>query len=101
MEILLNLSMICCWNLAFNAERSRVIIVVVQVGAVKIYVAAVETLEKNERQDETHSTTKICGKTSLDPQIFRFVKFSFSVTHLMAYYAEIGCSRPLIAWLYR
>jgi hypothetical protein len=30
-----------------------VIIVVVQVGAVKIYVAAVEALRKKERQDET------------------------------------------------
>jgi hypothetical protein len=27
-----------CWNSAFNAQGSRVIIVVVQVGAVKIYV---------------------------------------------------------------
>jgi hypothetical protein len=35
------------------------IIVVVQVGAVKIYVAAVEALRKNERQDETQFTTKI------------------------------------------
>jgi hypothetical protein len=32
-----------------------------------MYVAAAETLEKKERQDETHSTTKICRKTSLDP----------------------------------
>jgi hypothetical protein len=30
-----------CWNSAFNAQGSRVIIVVVQVGAVKIYVSAV------------------------------------------------------------
>jgi hypothetical protein len=27
-----------------------------------------------------------------------FCKFSFSVTHLMPYYAETGRSRPLIAW---
>jgi hypothetical protein len=40
----------------------RVIIEVVQVGAVKIYVAAVERLEKKGRQDETHSTTKISWK---------------------------------------
>jgi hypothetical protein len=32
-----------------NAQGSRVIIVVVQVGAVKIYVAAVEALRKKER----------------------------------------------------
>jgi hypothetical protein len=36
-EILLNLSM-KCWNSASNAQGSRLIIVVVQVGAVKIYV---------------------------------------------------------------
>ncbi len=35
--------------------------VVVQVGAVKIYVAAVEALRKKERQDETQFTTKIDG----------------------------------------
>jgi len=35
---------------------SRVIIVVVHVGAVKIYVAEVEALQKKkERQDEIHS----------------------------------------------
>jgi hypothetical protein len=44
-EILLNLSM-KCWNSAYNAEGSRVIIVVVQVGAVKIYVATVKALRK-------------------------------------------------------
>ncbi len=42
-------------KLAFNAEDSRVFIVVVQVEAVeiKIYVAAVGVLRKKERQDET------------------------------------------------
>jgi hypothetical protein len=37
--VLLNIGM-KCWNSAFNAPGSRVIIVIVQVGAVKIYVAA-------------------------------------------------------------
>jgi hypothetical protein len=43
------------WYSAFNAQGSRLIIVVVQlVVAVKIYVAAaVEALRKKERQDET------------------------------------------------
>ncbi len=59
-----------CWNSAFNAQGSRLIIVVVQVGAVKIYVAAVEALTKKERQDETQFTTKIGGKTSLGPSYF-------------------------------
>jgi len=44
-EILLNLSM-KCWNSAFDTQSSRLIIVVVQLGAVKIYVAAVEALRK-------------------------------------------------------
>ncbi len=56
-----------CWYLAFNAQGSRLIIVVVQLGAVKIYVAAVEVLRKNERQDETQFTTKIDGFLSFIP----------------------------------
>jgi len=40
-------------NSAFNAQGSRLIIVVVLVGAVKIYVAAVEALlRKKERQGQ-------------------------------------------------
>jgi hypothetical protein len=35
---------------AFNAQGSRLIIVVVQLGAVKIYVAAVEALRKRARR---------------------------------------------------
>jgi len=58
------------WNSAFNAQGSRVIIVVLEVGAVKIYVAAVDCLMKKERGDETQLTTKIGGKTSLGPSYF-------------------------------
>jgi hypothetical protein len=50
-DILINLSM-KCWFSAFNAQGSRLIIVVVQLGAVKINVATVEALRKKERQDE-------------------------------------------------
>jgi hypothetical protein len=42
-----------CWYSALNAQGSRVITVVVQLGAVKISVAAVEALRKSERHDET------------------------------------------------
>jgi hypothetical protein len=49
------------WNLAFNAPGSRLIKVIIQVKAVKIYVAAVEALRQKERQAETQSTTKIDG----------------------------------------
>jgi hypothetical protein len=68
-EILWNLGM-KCWNSAFNAQGSRVVIVVVQVEAGKIYVAAVQALGKKETHDETRFTTKIGGKTSLGPSYF-------------------------------
>jgi hypothetical protein len=61
-EILLNLGM-KCWNSAFNAQGSRIIIVIV-------HVAAVQALRKNETQDETQFTTKIGGKTSLGLSYF-------------------------------
>jgi hypothetical protein len=76
-----------CWNSAFSAQGSRVIIVVVRVGAVEIYVAAVEARRKKERQDETQFTTKFGETTSLGPNYFCFETFSFPVTHLMPYYA--------------
>jgi hypothetical protein len=49
-----------CWNSAFNAQGLRLIIVVVQVGAV-------EALRKKERQDEIQFTTKIDGFLSFVP----------------------------------
>jgi hypothetical protein len=77
-DILMNLSMECSYS-AFNAQGSRLIIVViqlgavkryvaVQLGAVKIYVAALEALRKKERQDETQFTTKIDGFLSFIPR---------------------------------
>jgi hypothetical protein len=52
------------------AQGSRVIIVVVQVGAMKIYAAEVEALRRKGRGDETQFTTKIDVKTSLSPNYF-------------------------------
>jgi hypothetical protein len=66
-DVLLNLSM-KCWNSAFNAQGSRLIRVVVQLGAVKIYVGAVEALRRKERQDETQFATKIDGFLSFIPR---------------------------------
>jgi len=48
-----------CWKLTFNAQGSRLIIVALQVGAVKIYPATVEALKKKERQGEIQFITKI------------------------------------------
>ncbi len=47
-----------CWKSAFNAQGSRLIIVDLQEGAVKIYAATVEALKKQEGQGETQFTTK-------------------------------------------
>jgi hypothetical protein len=52
----------------FNAQGSRVIIVVVQVGAMKIYVAVVEALRKKKYRMKPSLSPiiiKIGGKTSL------------------------------------
>jgi hypothetical protein len=97
-EILLNLNM-NCWNSTSNAQGSRVSIVIVQEGAVKIYVAVVEALRKKERGDETQFITKIGGETSLGSSYF-VCKISFPVTSWCPIIAKTGRSRPLIAWLY-
>ncbi len=51
-EIFLNLGM-KYWNSTFNAQDSRAIIIIVQVVAVKIYVASVGGAQEKERGDET------------------------------------------------
>ncbi len=79
---------------AFNAQGSRVPIVVVQVGAVKIYVGEVEVLRKKERRDETQFTTKIGEKLVWDPVISFYKILSFSVKCLMPYYPETGILAP-------
>jgi hypothetical protein len=50
-------------------------IVVVEVGAVKIHVAAVEVLRKKERQDETEFITRIDGFLSVPPAAPNFCRF--------------------------
>jgi len=47
-----------CWKSAFNAQGSRLIIVALQVGAVKMYAATVAALKKKERHGETQLTIK-------------------------------------------
>jgi hypothetical protein len=64
-----------CWYSAFNAQGLRRIIVVVQLGAVKIYVAAVEGLRKKERQDETQCSPPIWGFSEFHPPLNANVLF--------------------------
>jgi hypothetical protein len=49
------------WNSTFNAQGTKLIIIVIGVGVVKIYVTSVEALREKERQDETQFSTKIDG----------------------------------------
>jgi hypothetical protein len=53
---MLELSTKCSKSAFNNAQGSRLIIVVVQVRAVKIYVAALEAIRRKERQDETQGS---------------------------------------------
>ncbi len=79
-EILLKLGM-KCWNSAFNAQGSRIIIVVVQVGAVKIYVAGMKALRKKERQDESGQSEP----APMSPPVGRSVHRMGCVFHLPLY----------------
>jgi hypothetical protein len=83
-------------KLSILMTRLLGVVVVVQIGAVKISVAAVAALRKKERGDETQFITKIGGKLVWVPEI-SFCKISFPVKHLMPYYAETARSHPLIA----
>ncbi len=72
-EVLFNLGM-KCWNSAFNAQGWRVIIVVVHVGAVKIYVAAAvggaqeKGKKRGSKPDETQFGTKNSAFLSFTPR---------------------------------
>jgi len=58
-----------CWKSAFNAQGSRIIIVALQVGAVKIYAATVKTtLKKKERPQKVTSP----GPPPLNANVFNF-----------------------------
>ncbi len=61
-----------CWKSykvsAFIEQGSRPIIVVVQVGAVKTYVAAVEGLRNSERQE--HKSMIFCTSSHLEWHLF-------------------------------
>jgi hypothetical protein len=61
-----------CWKSAFNAQGSRLIIVALQVGAVKIYAAPVEAQNKKERQGETQFATKTVVPPPLNANVFFF-----------------------------
>jgi hypothetical protein len=61
-----------------HAQGSGVIIVAVQVGAVKIYVAATEALRKEERGYETQFTTILRGYETQFTTILRGYETQFT-----------------------
>jgi hypothetical protein len=91
-----------CWISAFNAQGSRGIIVAVQVGAVKIYVAAVQALKKKETQDETQFTTKIDGFLSFTPLecYSSFCRVFLNLTLCMTKLRVLVLSFPHFKYLY-
>ncbi len=66
-----------CGKSAFNGQGSRLIIVALQVGAVKICAATVEALKKKERHGETQFTTKTEVPPPLNANVFFFFGVSF------------------------
>jgi len=43
-----------CWNSTFSPQGSRIIIIVVQIRVVKICVATMEAIKKNEKKKPFH-----------------------------------------------
>jgi hypothetical protein len=76
------------------AQGSRVIIAVVQIGAVKIYEW--KRLRLRKEGIKLSLPPKLVEKL-VRVSIISFCKISFPVTHLMPYYAETGRSQPLIS----
>jgi hypothetical protein len=67
---------------AFNAQGSRLIIVALQVGAVKIYAAIVEALKKREKQGETQFTTKTEVPQPLNAIFYLFLNLTLFMIKL-------------------
>jgi hypothetical protein len=91
-EILLNLRM-KCWVSWFNAQGSRVIIVVRSSENICSSSGSAQEKENTRWNSVYHQN----WWKKVWVQSLPFVKFSFPVTHSMPYYAEIDRSRPLIA----
>jgi hypothetical protein len=58
------------WNSAFNAQGSRVIMILVQVGAVKIYVAAAEQWRRWGKRKDRMKLNLSPKLVSLGPSYF-------------------------------
>ncbi len=84
-----------CWIPAFSAHGTRRIIVAVQVGAVKIYVAAVEALRKKRKTGV--KLRKIDGFLSFTPRwmlMYLFAGCFFNLTLCMTKLRVLVLSFP-------
>jgi hypothetical protein len=59
-------------KIKFNAQGSRLIVLAIQVGAVKIYAVTVEALKEKARQDESRFTTNTEVFPPLNANVFLF-----------------------------
>jgi hypothetical protein len=71
-----------CWKSAFNAQGSRLIIVALQGGAVKIYAAPVEALNKKERQGKIQFATKTQVPPPLNVNFIYFLNLTLFMIKL-------------------
>ncbi len=93
-KILLNLS-IKCWNSAFNAQGERVVIVLVQVEKWKYMKQQWRRCSGKRKGGMKLNLRPKLVENQVWVPVISFCKISLSVTHLMAYYVETGCSRPV------
>jgi hypothetical protein len=90
-----------CWISAFNAQSWRGVTVPVRVGAVKIYVAAVEALKKKERQSETQESSKLMVfwvSTPLNANVL-FCRFFFWISPCVWPNSGYRCCLFLTLWI--
>ncbi len=88
------------WIPAFNAQSSRGIIVAVQVGAVKIYVAAADALRKKERQDEIEEPPKLMVFWISPPRWMLITYFFAGCFESHPVYDQTQGTGAVFSWLY-
>jgi len=92
-----------CWISAFNAQSSRGIIVAVQVGAVKIYVAASGgAQEKRKTEWNSAGTIKIDGFLSFTPPHHWMLMYFFAgfKKNSHSVYDQTQGTGAVFSWLY-
>jgi hypothetical protein len=92
-----------CWISAFNAQSSRGIIIAVQVGVVKIYVAASGGAQEIRKTEWNSGTIKIDGFLSFTPPPHHWMLMYFFAgvkkkSHSV--YDQTQGTSAVFSWLY-